>query len=145
MHGLLALSLALNLAALALIAVLLVQPSTLGVGDDHVMTTLERRVTTLERQVEAAPKLADLRAEVAAIRRGPKGERGPRGVVGPPGPAGSVEGYELDDFESRISDLELADPDPRLSDLESFRSDLCSSFLQSSVEPISDLYYYGPC
>lgn len=136
-QGLLVLSLALNVAALGLIAVLVAQPSTLGLAKDS-------RVTTVERKVEAAPGLAEVRAQVAQIRRGPQGVRGPRGALGPPGPEGTVEGYDLDDFESRISDLEASDPDSRISDLESFRSGLCDAFLAANP-PVDDLYYFGPC
>jgi hypothetical protein len=83
--------------------------------------------------------------QVAQIKRGPRGARGARGVAGPVGPPGTVEGYDLDEFDSRISDLEGVDAETRVSDLESFRDDLCSAFSLSDVEPISDLYYYGPC
>lgn len=149
MRTLVALSLALNVAALALICVLLVQPTALGVA-----TTSS--VTAVEKKAGAAPTLADLRDRIAAIHRGPQGAVGPRGAVGPqgvrgprgaagpqgvpgprgaigpPGPAGSVDGYDLDDFESRITDLEY------------FRDGLCDAFLSANA-PVDDLYYYGPC
>lgn len=149
LQALVALSLALNVAALALLAVLLVQPSALGLATNS-------KVTSVENQVESAPSLGDLRSELAEIRRGPTGARGPRGEIGPPGPAGTVEGFDLDDLESRVSDIETADPDPRLSqleaigsdsrlsDLESFRDDLCSAF-STAGPPLEDVYYYGPC
>lgn len=117
MQGLLVLSLALNVAALALIAVLVAQPNVLGLAKDS-------RVTVVERKVEAAPGLAEVRAQVARIRRGPQGARGPRGALGPPGPAGTVEGYDLDDLESRLSDSEdaAADLEARLNDLVGYVS-----------------------
>ena len=149
LRALVTLSLALNVLALVLVAVLLIQPGALGLAKTS-------KVTSVEKQVEATPSLADLRSELAAIRRGPPGARGPRGDTGPPGPAGTVDGFDLDDLESRVSDIESADPDSRLSqlegidsdsrlsDLESFRDDLCSAFSTAGA-PIEDLYYYGPC
>jgi hypothetical protein len=75
------------------------------------------------------------------VERGPegaRGEQGPAGAQGPPGDAGPVEDDlealqgQVDDIDSRLSDLEFSDPttavddlDSRVSDLESALSDLC--------------------
>jgi hypothetical protein len=53
---------------------------------------------------------------------------------------------ELDDVDSRVSDLEgldaetqLADQEDRLSTLESFKDSLCSDFTLSDISEINDL------
>ncbi|HMM48694.1 MAG TPA: hypothetical protein PKE32_03660 [Miltoncostaeaceae bacterium] len=143
------LSLALNAVCLVLIGILIFLPGAFGLADRD-------GVRAVERKADAAPRLADVRRQVTKLRHGPRGVRGPRGPIGPRGvkgdrgpagprgargargpigpmgPPGSVAGYDLDDFEGRISTL------------ESFQNDLCSSFLMMN-SPIDDLYYYGPC
>ena len=74
---------------------------------------------------------------------GPQGERGPAGPGGPPGPPGDTSAAEdavaslaaeLDDLDSRVSELEaggqvseddIADLQSQIDDLSSLASDIC--------------------
>ena len=81
-------------------------------------------------------------------KKGPPGDKGPRGAPGPQGPQGDVGDAQsqIDDLDSRVSDLEnidvesgLSDLDSRVSDLETFQSGLCDELLISGASILNDL------
>lgn len=89
---------------------------------------------------------------------GPRGSIGPQGPAGPVGPdaadaideldfrvsdleAGLVAGVDVADLEGRVEGLELIDPDTRITDLEDTVSSMCDEMSFSSITAIQDIYF----